>query len=239
MSIFAPPRLHVMHVPSVDPERTRCVDYLAEQTDVCVHPDPQRKGAMWNWATAMECIALEAQASDWHFVVQDDMRPYRGWMQHLERACTNSPAPMLGLCWIGDRWGDGARKGYPYMTGPNLIRGGAVAYHRACFPDLARFARAVSEHTTYPHDDMAACVWAQEVRGFEPALVSHTLFESLPTRSLVGHARQPTGTFTIEDPAPIDWARAPRSTRVTHHASTFGAGLMHEVMRYADAHNPA
>jgi len=214
-------RLHVIHVPGVDPIRDAAVATLQQEADVCLHPDTERRGVMWNWVTAMDCIAgrvarpsLDADWADWHFVVQDDMRPYPRWEQELSRATKYSPALVLGLCWIGERWSEGVAANRPYMTGKYILRGGAIAYHRSVFPALSHFARGISTLTTFKHDDVAASLWCQRVAGFDPALTSRCLFESLMTRSLVSHGRYPTGVHSIENTPGPDWATMPRSIEV-------------------------
>lgn len=209
MSIWAPPKLHVVWVPGADPIRDGIVADLAAATDVCLHEDPNRNGVMWNWASAVNCAAQDRAGSDWHFIVQDDQVPYRGWMQHLERACRNSPRPLLGLCWIGKSWDRGVRTGRPYMVGPNVLRGGSIAYHSSVLADdLPRFASEAAE-TTYKHDDMALCSWAQEWKGWNPALVSRTIFDSVKVKSLLGHSRYDTGVHSIESDAGPEWSVRP------------------------------
>lgn len=213
-----PPLLHVIHVPGVDPVRDQAVRVLAEETEVCVHADRSQRGVMWNWVTAMECIERRVghpSAEDWHYVVQDDMRPYLGWESHLEQATRHSPRAVLGLCWIGERWAEGVHANRPYMTGKYVLRGGAIAYHRSVFPPLAHFARGISTLTDFKHDDVAASLWCQRVAGFDPALTSRTIFESLLTRSLVGHGRYATGCYSIENtPHQPDWATRPAALEV-------------------------
>ena len=192
---------------------------LADETEVCLHLDPDRNGVMWNWNQAVQCVNSDVAAGtdDWHFIVQDDMIPYTGWQDHLRRATLYSPARMLGLVWVGVSWNHGGAMRVPYMTGPYALRGGAIAYHRSLFPDFARFAEYACQ-TDYPNDDIAAAIYLQAVRGEEPALTSHTLFDSPRVKSMLRHATYDTGEHTLETMGTLPWSVKPRSIRVNNGA---------------------
>jgi hypothetical protein len=227
VSIYAPPKLHIIWVPGVDPARDAMVADMAQITDVCLHSDTDRQGVMWNWAQAVTCAASMRHESDWHFLVQDDQVPLRGWMQQLERAVTHSPTPLLGLQWIDKRVEKAAAAGVPYLKGKYVIRGGAVAYHHSLLTELAIFARQAAK-TTYKHDDMAVCQWAVEWKGFLPSLVTHSIFASPKVKSLLGHAPYVTGDYTIESNPDVDWAAKP-SFRLLNDKREDAGWLLNEM----------
>jgi hypothetical protein len=207
-------RLHVLHVPGADPQRDLAVRRLAGEAELCVHPDPERHGVVWNWATALTCAATDRGA--WSYVVQDDVVPLRNWEYHAAMATRWSPSPMLALAWIGKRFDIGVQRRVAYVKGPYVLCGPAVAYHHSILEELAVYADAVAR-TDYPHDDMAACFWANQVGGFFPAVTSRTLFATLPVRSLVGHSRYTTGDYTIVNTPDLSWNTNPRFVMLNEH----------------------
>lgn len=208
----APPRLHVLHVPGADPQRDEIVARLVEQGDACLHLDPGRRGIMSTWLEAVACAATES--NPWAVIVQDDADPLRGWQQHLERACTNSPQPVLGLTYFGQYGSKAAAKGAPFAEGRNLIWGGAVAYHHTFLQGLAEWAPRVVEQTDYPHDDRLVAAYAMK-RGHRTALVSRAIFDQPVAQSLVGHnTRIRTPALTILNEGPV-WSSRPRSVNVS------------------------
>lgn len=189
------------------------------QADVCLHPDQLRHGVTWNWSQAMRCVANERDSSDWHVVVQDDMVALSDWKHHISEACRYSPSPVLGLMWVGERWKRGVDKGVPYVTGPNTLRGGAVAYSSDLFPALADFSERVAR-TDYGMDDLATAMWIKEARGELPSVVSRSIFASPPVKSLLGHySKYQTAIYTIEDSNQAwSWSDHPRSIEVKEDA---------------------
>jgi hypothetical protein len=218
----APPRLHVLHVPQADPERDAIVALLDSQTDVCVHADPNRAGVVPNWLGALACAAAEDK--DWALIVQDDAFPLRGWQQHLERACTNSPEPVLGLTHFGAYGAAPLAQGRPYAVGPYLIWGGAVAYHRAIVGPMLGWASRVYAETGYRHDDVLACAFAMK-QGRQTAMAARAIFDQPVQRSLLGHntpIRRPSTTIETEEFAHIPYSRRENTTRVSRSISPRG-----------------
>jgi hypothetical protein len=208
-------RVHVMTVPGADPMRDALVRQLGQEhgVEACIHPDNGRRGPVWTWAQALRCATHDEW--EWSVVVQDDMRGYPGWQEQLALACIHSPSPILGLNWIGAYARKARDRGAAYLTGPYVLRGGAVAYRHDVVPALADFAAAAAR-TTYRHDDVAASVFAKDVLGTYEAVTGSNLFEAMRVRSsLVGHAQYPSGEYTIND-----WEHVPfeRKTFVTTRA---------------------
>lgn len=188
---------HVMHVPGF-PARERFVKDIAEQVPVCVHEDPKRLGAMWNWSQVMMCMARSPEPeSHFHIQVNDDISMLGNWEHHLDQALANSPVEILGLAWIGSRRGDKAfQAGRAYAEGYHLPAGVAVAYEHRIVPLLARFSHYMAL-TGYRHDDAAMTTWAKEM-GVTTGVVSRSIFGVHDVDSLMGHARYTTSVHTIE-----------------------------------------
>ena len=219
----APPRLHVLHVPGADPQRDEIVGLLRAQGDACVHEDPSRRGVMPTWLEALQC-AREKDARDaWTVIVQDDAKPLRGWQQHLERACLNSPEPVLGLTHFGAYGERSMSAGAPYAVGKYLIWGGAVAYRRVFADGLLEWAWRIWDETGYPHDDVLACAYALK-RGARTAMTSRAIFGQPVQRSLLNHntaVRSPS--LTIENAPGVPYSRRdPRSVSVSRSISPRG-----------------
>ncbi len=193
----APPRLHVMHVPGADPERDEIVKHLRRVGDACVHEDPERQGVVATWIRCLHCAADHDQGS-WSFIVQDDAYPLPGWQQHLERACTYSPQPVLGLTHFGAYGRRAIDKGCAYGEGLALIWGGAVAYHHSVLKGLAAFA--VDLYATgaeRKNDDRIAAAYMLKT-GRKTAMVARAIFDQPVQRSLIGHntrIRRPATTI--------------------------------------------
>jgi hypothetical protein len=205
MPFPAPPRLHVLHVPGADMERDAIVYRLETESDACLHLDPDRAGVMPTWLAALSCAVERDGADDydWSLIVQDDAYPLRGWQQHVERACTSSPEPVLGLTHFGAYGARPLADGCAYGVGPYLIWGGAVAYHRSFVTRLWAWADRVYSETGYPHDDVLACAFAMKI-GRRTAMAARAIFDQPVQRSLLGHntpIRRPATTIETAGPA--------------------------------------
>jgi hypothetical protein len=190
-------RMHVMHVPGVDPARDATVQMLKTLSDVCIHEDPDRNGAMWNWAQVTECMSNSPEL--WQIQLNDDVVLLSGWEGSLKAALRFSPRMVLGLAWVGTTRGAKAVENQKaYAIGHYLPAGLAIAYHRNVTARLANFALHAAA-TDYPHDDVAASLFAK-VSGYEPALTGRSIFGTLKTKSLMGHSQYETAKYTIEQP---------------------------------------
>lgn len=206
MEIWAPPKLHIPTVPGVNSQRDQFVADMQEQTDVCVHPDPDRLGAMENTAASIRCASRDRAESPWHFVVQDDHYAPAGWQQHLERACRYSPAPVLTVSWGNTACKKGYEQGVPYMRGSGLVAGAGLALHESILAELAEFCTMASE-IGFRSGDRAVAAWAKS-RGIKPAVVSRSIFVLLDVPSLLKHPPNPPG-YTIENTDQPQWAARP------------------------------
>jgi hypothetical protein len=202
----APPRVHVLHVPGTYPGievRQANLQAFNQQADLCVHEDPLKQGIMWNFTRMISCMAAENHLWTWQLGLSDDAVPIRGWQQHIERACTNSPRPLLGLTYTGKYPGLRAyERGYPYAVGRNVLKGTGIAYHHSILIELADFVARASQ-TSYLHDDQVVNTFAHH-RNQEPAVCTRAIFDVADVKSLVGHGRYGTAAKTIADEGP-DW----------------------------------
>jgi hypothetical protein len=207
-----------MHVPGADPARDAIVAKLREQADACVHEDPERRGVMATWTSALEC-ARDTDTGGWSVIVQDDADPLRGWQQHLERACLNSPQPVLGLTHFGAYGRQALAKGAPYGEGLALIWGGAVAYRASLLPGLCAFARGLYESgEERRNDDRVAAAYALKT-GHQTAMVARAIFGQPVQKSLIGHntkVRSPA--TTIENCEGPPYRTIPRSARIPYNS---------------------
>lgn len=192
----APVRVHVLHVPGVDPLRDSIVHLLQQDADTCVHLDPERKGCMANWLTAVACAATEE--NDWATILSDDALPLPGWQRHLDQATFYSPEPVLGLTHFGGYGEAALKKRTPYAVGPYLLWGGAIAYHHSFLTGLARWAPKVAEKLNYQHDDCLTAAYAMK-QGRLTAMTARAIFDQpAEVRSLLGHftsVRTPSRTI--------------------------------------------
>lgn len=191
MSYFpAPPKLHVMHVPGADSERDEVVSLLGREADVCVHEDAERDGVMPTWLAAIDCACETDTELSWSLIVQDDSEPFPGWQQHVERACTYSPRPILSLSHLAGSGLSAIEQGYPYVEGDFMLWGMAVAYHRSIRQGLAQWARSVYEKTGYPHDDATVMAYAYKI-GQKTAITSRAIFDHRELKSMVRKGQHP------------------------------------------------
>lgn len=186
MEFPAPPKVHIIHVPGIDAQRDEIVAMLSEQAVACVHLDPQRDGCMANWLRALGCAAETDNDLPWSVILSDDAYPLPGWQQHLERACTYSPEPVLGLTHFGGYGKAALEKGAPYGVGQYLVWGGAIAYHRSIVRPLVEWAVPVVKRTGYKHDDCLVAAFGLR-SGFQCALTARALFDQPVKKSLLGH----------------------------------------------------
>lgn len=219
MEFPAPPRLHVLHVPGADPRRDATVGELRRQATVCVHEDPARRGVMVTWLEALACAEASDQDIPWSVIVQDDVEPLPGWQQHLERACTYSPQPVLGLTHLGSYGRRALDRQAPYAVGKGLLWGAGIAYHRRFMAGLARWAPWAVEQTGYPHDDRLIAAYAR-VSGVETAMVARALFDLPRWPSLLGHPAQYQPNTTIINCSGPPYHARPRSARVSGSSGT-------------------
>lgn len=211
----APPKVHVLHVPGVDPDRDAIVAKLRDQGEACVHLDPNREGCMATWLKCLECAAANDTHLPWSVILSDDADPLRGWQQHLERACAFSPQPVLGLTHFGGYGAQALERGAPFGTGTALVWGGAIAYHRTFLDGLAKWAPRVQAETNYKHDDRLVCAYALKI-GVKCALAARAIFGQPVKKSLLGHSspiRSPSTTIeNCDGPA---WSTTPRSVPIS------------------------
>ena len=206
--------VHVMHVPGADPRRDEIVEQLAATATVCVHADPERKGCMSTWLSAVDCATRDE--TRWSVIVQDDAVPLPGWRDHLEEACFYSPSPVLGLTYFGSYGERPLAKSVPYATGQALLWGGGIAYRRDFLGGLAHWAPRIVEATGYVHDDRLACAYAARI-GVKTALVARAILDQPKLDSLLGHntlVRSPA--YTIANTWGPRYAVVPRSVNVSY-----------------------
>lgn len=217
MEFPAPPRVHILHVPGVDPDRDAIVAKLRDQADACVHEDPDRIGCAPNWLRAMQC-AVKTDISTWSIVLSDDADPLPGWQQHLERACKHSPAPVLGLTHFGGYGEKPIAAGAPYGVGPYLLWGGAIAYHVNILRPLTVWAARIIREHNYPHDDCLVAAFMLKSR-HQTAMCARAIFGQPVKASLLNHntpIRSPKTTILDAGPP---WSSSPRSVRVSRGIS--------------------
>lgn len=217
-------KIHILHVPGADPHRDSIVaDYVARQDeweiDVCVHADPERRGIMYNWLAAAECALDDSNAPTWSIIIQDDAVGCPGWRTKLDEALWYAPAPVLGMSYFGQITDGAQKKGVPYLVGPHLIWGAAVAYKRTFLEGLVPFARRVWEEYQYPHDDRLISAYANRI-GVDTALTVRALFDQPVEKSTVGHGggnRRPLHTLGSTSGAP--YSARPRFQRLRSAAA--------------------
>lgn len=198
------PRVHVMHVPGVDPGRDAIVAELraTNGVDACVHEDPQRRGCVATWLAAMRCAAsFDSDTSMWSVVINDDLDLLPGWTEHLALAVRHSPHPVLSLVHLGSYGAKALAKGAPYGQGQNLTWGGAMAYRRDIIRPLTRWAGRTQSATGFPHDDVLVSAYLMRT-GQLSAMCARSIFGLTPARSLLGHSTSNRGpSTTIAHPA--------------------------------------
>ncbi len=216
------PTLHILHVPGADEERDDIVanylDMPYPDVHVCVHMDPERKGIMHNWLEAAKC-ALQTTNEKWSIILQDDAVPMPGWHRALEEALWFSPAPVLGMSYFGSITDSAQKKNVPYLVGPHLIWGAAVAYRHDFLQGLVPWAEKVWEDTRYPHDDRLISAYANKI-GVDTALTVRAIFDQPVVASTVGHGggnRRPLHTLRSTSGAP--YSARPRSIRLRSGAA--------------------
>jgi hypothetical protein len=201
-------KAHVLHVPGVG--REPYVDAIRADLgaeNVCVHSDPERNGAMWNWRTVIECMVTNPSDDEWTLVLNDDVVPLPRWRDELKSALKFSPKPLLGLAYVGLQGDRGFKRGVPYVVGPYLLAGAAIAYHRSVLDQsLLEFANDAAA-TGYKHDDIAVNVFCHEVLATYPALVTRSLFGIPRIGSLMGHYFLPEPSHTIAEAGPLWWSQ--------------------------------
>lgn len=209
-------KIHILHVPGANAQRDQIVaDYLDldfRDVHVCVHLDPERRGIMKNWLDAAQCALMDDEK--WSVIIQDDAVGGPDWVRNVEEACWFSPAPVLGMSYFGKITEPAFKKGIPYMVGPHLIWGAAVAYRRDFLEGLVPWAREVFERTEYQHDDRLISAYANKI-GVDTALTVRAIFDQPVEQSTVGHAgggeRRPKITIGGNSGAP--YAARPRAHR--------------------------
>jgi hypothetical protein len=211
-----------MHVPRADHHRDAIVARLTEQADACVHLDPGRRGLMPTWLEALGCAVATDDGCPWSVVLSDDAFPLRGWQQHLERACSASPVPVLGLTHFG-AYGEAAlAKGAAYAVGSYLLWGGAIAFSRTFADGLLPWASKVYEDTGYPHDDVLACAYAMKM-GWRTGITARAIFGQPVAKSLLNHntpIRSPSSTISTT-PGP-SYRSLPQFVKVSRTCSPKG-----------------
>lgn len=224
MTTTTPITIHILHVPGVDPDRDRIVRRIetAPGVQACVHPDPRRRGVMWNWTRALVC-ALNTDPSEqpWAYVVSDDAEPATpadhspSWVEELREASAHAPdtAPFLGLTHFGGFGRRALDAGAAYGVGDNLVWGGGIAYRREELAEFLRWATAVAQRLNYPHDDTLVTAYAMRT-GQTTALAARAIFDQPVTTSLLGHntpIRRPYATIADAPTPEQEW-----SAQTTH-----------------------
>lgn len=204
-------KVHVIHVPGIDPQRDAIVEKLGRQSDLCVHADPDRNGCMWNWLTAVDCARKDDQP--WSIILSDDADPVPGWSIAFDLVQIYAPEPIVGLTYFKDFTAGAVRKGVPFIVGPHLTWGGAVSYRHDVLDGLAEFAHQVYDETGYQHDDRLISAYSNRI-GHRSCVVTRALFTQPVEESLIGHpsvGRNPTITIASGGPASlIRWGQFPR-----------------------------
>lgn len=188
-------KYHILHVPFADPERDAIVrGYLGSGVDVCVHEDRYRRGIMPNFLTALEHIVEDDE--QWGVILQDDNVGLGDWDAHVRAATFHSPAGVLCMTHFGMITATALARGIPYLLGPHLVWGGAVAFRRDFAGELLPWAQKIYAETGYPHDDRLVSAFANKL-GIGTALTSRAIFDQPVEKSLVGHGggnRRPSRT---------------------------------------------
>lgn len=196
--------LHILTVADAGDEREDIVasylDLPYPDVHVTVHVDEERRGIMWNWLQAAK-VALEEDSNysdnKWSIILQDDAVPMPGWRHALPEALWYSPAPVLGMSYFGKITDSAQKKNIPYLVGPHLIWGAAVAYRRDFLEGLVPFAQRVWDEYRYPHDDRLISAYANRI-GVDTALTVRAIFDQPVEKSTVGHGgtnRRPLHTL--------------------------------------------
>jgi hypothetical protein len=205
--------LHVLTVPGLDPLRDANVEALRGQSEVCLHADPERKGVLWNWATALTC-SVEA-GERWSLIVQDDALPIEGWQSELSLALHYSPEPIIGLTHFGSYGKNLAARGYPYGFSANALWGAAAGYRSNIIKGLLQLATFAQEIGWNPNSDDGVVIAFNALRGGSTAMTSRAVFDqNEEIRSTLGHhtsIRHPE--LTIRDQGPW-WGVTPRAAKM-------------------------
>ena len=217
-------KLHILHVPGADEHRDDIVASYIDDPDVqvCLHEDPERRGIMHNWLAAAQCALdhdLTGKTRAWSIIIQDDAVGMPGWKRVIEEALWYAPAPVLGMSYFGQITDSAQKKNIPYLVGPHLIWGAAVAYRHDFLAGLVPFAKRVWEEYGYPHDDRLISAYANRI-GVDTALTVRALFDQPVERSTVGHGggnRRPLHTLRSTSGAPF--SARPRSQRLRSGAA--------------------
>lgn len=214
-----PPRVHITHVPGVQPERD---DLIARAESlwgmpVCVHTDPERRGILWNHLTVLACMHKDFIADSslrWALCAQNDVIPFPGFHTHIELALYFSPAPFLSLNHFSTYGLKLAERGIPYGVSVNAVWGQAVAYRRDHFLSYVQMVKRVAAgNYGWRGDDGLPGVY-NLLYGTRSAFTSRALVEHQDWDSLVGHVpgRWRHAACTIEThPLGPGWGQVPRS----------------------------
>lgn len=203
-------KIHVMHVPGIDPRRDAIVAGLQDQAEVCLHADPGRAGCMATWLRALGCAAARDTHLEWSTIINDDIEALPGWQEELALAQRFCPTPVLGLTHFAGFGAEALRHGCPYGVGPHLVWGGAITYQREVLRGLYSWCSAVVAETDFPHDDWLIMAYAAR-SGFLTAMTARAIFDLPNIKSLLGHTLPlRTPNFTIRDEGP-PWDAEPRA----------------------------
>ena len=208
-------KLHILHVPGADEHRDDIVATYVDdpELDVCVHEDEERRGIMWNWLQAARC-ALTPPVPKWSLIIQDDAVGMPGWKRAVEEATWYSPAPVLGMSYFGQLTDSAFKRGVPYIVGPHLIWGAAVAYRKDFLEGLVPWAQWVYDKTGYPHDDRLISAYANKV-GVDTALTVRAIFDQPVEKSTVGHGGGNRRTLhTLASTSGAPYSARPRAVRM-------------------------
>ncbi|AWN07822.1 glucosyltransferase [Microbacterium phage Hendrix] len=214
--------MHILHVPGADSRRDAFIEtYRAMEAEhvglnVCVHEDPQRRGLMPNWLEALACAVKDGNR--WSLLMQDDADPVHQHPQQLkdllDEALWYSPSPVLCLSHVGNVTQGALKNRVPYVTGPHLIWGAAVAVRQDYLEGLVEWAHGVYGRFGYPHDDVMMSAYANKL-GLDTACTTVALFDQTAESSLLGHHE---GSFRrprvgIWNTRVIPFSSVPRSVR--------------------------
>lgn len=190
-------RPHVIHVPGYDPERDRIVKRLVDELDACVHTDPHRRGSMETWLLALGCAVKNDDPDEWTVMLEDDAEPLPTTKEELPVACAHSPSPILGLTYFGGFGSEALRRHVAYLVGPNLIWGGAIAYHHSVVRPLYTWAMQVAALSIADSHDVLVCEYSRRLK-LDTALTARAVFDQPVNHSMLGHNgkyRRPTLTI--------------------------------------------
>ena len=211
------PRIHVLWVPGFLTDRDLIVEQIQLQhpdpDGVCTHEDPERKGLLRNYASALRCAMQDD--NEWHLIVSDDAIPLPGWQTHLQEALDNAPTDIVGLTHFGSYGTKLAEKGVPFGVSENAIWGGAAAYRRNVLAPLLELVEfGLSIGWNHKGDDGCVIVY-NRLNSSKSAMCSRAIFDQPILKSTLGHGgKKRFPHLTIRDDGPA-WNAEPRFAKMS------------------------